>query len=180
MQGLKEHKGYADLIGTTVNRWTIISVVPGKGLTRVLCRCSCGTEKIQLASHMRRHTSVSCGCYRIERERFAPGVAARNVVLSSYKAGAIQRNLLWLLTDNEFDDLTRGCCYFCGVPPYQTRQVNKTSGVFTYNGIDRLNSTTGYTRENCVSCCGICNKAKRNLSLADFKEWIARLVKHNS
>jgi hypothetical protein len=50
------------------------------------------------------------------------------------------------------------------------------SGVpITYNGIDRVDSTKGYFNENVVSCCKVCNRAKSNLSLDEFKEWISKV-----
>ena len=50
------------------------------------------------------------------------------------------------------------------------------SGIpITYNGIDRIDSTKGYFNDNVVSCCKVCNRAKSNLSLEDFKQWAANL-----
>jgi len=47
------------------------------------------------------------------------------------------------------------------------------------NGIDRIDSQLGYNKENCLSCCEICNKAKRDLSLTEFVKWIDRIKNHN-
>lgn len=38
-------------------------------------------------------------------------------------------------------------------------------------GLDRIDSTKGYTMDNLVSCCETCNRAKRHMSLAEFREW---------
>lgn len=46
-------------------------------------------------------------------------------------------------------------------------------------GIDRLNNDKGYTVENIVSCCSICNKAKSNLTMEEFLAWIERIKIHN-
>jgi len=47
---------------------------------------------------------------------------------------------------------------------------------YYYNGIDRIDSSKGYIKDNIRPCCGICNKAKRDLSDSVFKSWIERLI----
>ena len=39
----------------------------------------------------------------------------------------------------------------------------------SYNGIDRLDSSLGYTKDNIVTCCKICNYAKNKMKFEDFK-----------
>ncbi len=46
---------------------------------------------------------------------------------------------------------------------------------FKYNGVDRIDNAIGYTKENCVPCCAICNNSKSTLSLKDWLEWIERI-----
>jgi hypothetical protein len=49
--------------------------------------------------------------------------------------------------------------------------IAKGSGeIYTYNGIDRLDSTKGYTADNCVPCAGNINIAKQSLSVEEFVE----------
>jgi len=36
----------------------------------------------------------------------------------------------------------------------------------------------GYTSENVVPCCWICNNAKKNLSYDEFRKWITRVALH--
>jgi hypothetical protein len=62
----------------------------------------------------------------------------------------------------EFKNITSKSCYYCG-----------KEGP---NGIDRVDNTVGYTKENCVSCCKHCNYVKGDLSLEDFKTWTKRFV----
>lgn len=58
--------------------------------------------------------------------------------------------------------------------------VAKDLTEYLYNGLDRVDSNKGYLKENVVPCCEICNKAKRDLSLCQFKKWINRLIKYNN
>lgn len=52
------------------------------------------------------------------------------------------------------------------------------NGAFTYNGIDRLNNDEGYTVENTVTCCSVCNRAKHTMGFEAFRAWIARVYTH--
>jgi len=49
---------------------------------------------------------------------------------------------------------------------------------FKYNGVDRVDNTVGYTLDNCVSCCKICNNSKATLTLDEWKDWIERVHKY--
>jgi hypothetical protein len=48
-------------------------------------------------------------------------------------------------------------------------------GYYLYNGIDRVDNTLGYSKENCVSCCKICNYMKQVLTLEEFYSHIRRI-----
>ena len=52
-----------------------------------------------------------------------------------------------------------------------------SSEVLKINGIDRIDNNIGYTKENSVPCCEICNKAKRDMSYNDFINYLKRIVK---
>lgn len=103
--------------------------------------------------------------------RLVFGVSSRNTVLRMYKYGAKKRGFSWRLTEKQFDTLTQGVCEFCGRQPRKIKRVDGGYGHFVYNGIDRLDSRKGYTKNNTVSCCDICNKAKRDLPLGEFIAW---------
>jgi hypothetical protein len=60
------------------------------------------------------------------------------------------------------EDVARMCvqlCYYCGEDPGET-------GV-TF-GVDRVDNSVGYTVENSVTCCSVCNYAKKDLHVMDF------------
>lgn len=58
--------------------------------------------------------------------------------------------------------LQNSICTYCG---------NKA------NSLDRINSKIGYTIENCVPCCKLCNTMKWDLSIQDFYSHIDKI--HN-
>jgi hypothetical protein len=150
-----------------------------------LMRCICGTEKRVRLKSFQRGTSLSCGCYRLAlsrrgQNRLPIGESARNQLLLIYRRGATRRGLSFDLTRNEFLALTSADCHYCGQPPYQimnrAKYIGKGNGAYVYNGIDRKDSTLGYTVDNCVPCCRMCNFAKSDMSYADFIVWLDNLV----
>lgn len=82
----------------------------------------------------------------------------KSVTINIYKRVARTKKLEYALTDKEFEELTTGHCVYCDRPTTKTHK----------NGIDRLDSSKGYVADNCVTCCGQCNIAKKKLSLDDF------------
>lgn len=45
-----------------------------------------------------------------------------------------------------------------------------------YNGVDRINSTDGYSISNCVPCCETCNKMKLDYDQHDFLEHVKKIT----
>jgi hypothetical protein len=55
--------------------------------------------------------------------------------------------------------------------------TNGSRGIYTYNGIDRVDNSKGYTPENTVPCCKICNKIKGTGDVQTFKQTLKNWVK---
>lgn len=57
------------MIGQKFNRWTIVaeSEVKLNKRTTYLCRCDCGTEKLQQGSMVKHGHTKSCGCFNREQ-----------------------------------------------------------------------------------------------------------------
>ena len=87
-------------------------------------------------------------------------------LFSNYKAKAARRGLSWKLEFGEFRELSKQTCAYCGTAPLQSY------GSYRYNGVDRLDSRRGYIPLNCVSCCKVCNCAKKTLTFAEFSRAI--------
>lgn len=56
-----------------------------------------------------------------------------------------------------------------------TDKISKPVRNFYYNGIDRVDNLKGYTRNNCIPCCSICNQSKHTMSKKDWLQWITRV-----
>lgn len=82
------------------------------------------------------------------------------------------------LTEEEFNEIIQDPCAYCGTESESENNIG---------GIDRVDNTIGYTIENSVSCCTVCNFIKRHLKLEDFitqaikiaTKWFPVLLKKN-
>lgn len=102
----------------------------------------------------------------------------KRIYVSTVGRGAQKRNLTWELTDTQFNNLIHNECHYCGRSPSTTRKARRMNGDLTYNGVDRIDNKSGYTLENVVTCCKICNRAKSDMSYTEFMEWIQCLIKN--
>ncbi len=176
------HKGsqkVIDLTGQKFGRWTVIKreLNSKDGKARFLCRCACeqNTERIVLRSCLIRGRSKSCGCFKREKLKLTPGLASKRMVITSYKRHAKERGFKWELTDDQFSKITQKDCFYCGIEPTNIAKSKGNNGEYIYNGIDRIDNTKGYTIDNIVPCCKICNNAKHTLTLQEFKDWIEKI-----
>lgn len=154
-----EYVGHKKLARSYISQW--------------LFRCDCGSETIKNDIAVRRgHTkscSRSCSAY------LGKGISLTRCLYNRYKRIALSKELEFSIDRETFTKLSTEKCYYCGVPPIQNYYKNKRESL-AYNGVDRVDNKLGYTKNNCVSCCLKCNRAKSNMSVSDFKEWFNSLL----
>jgi hypothetical protein len=175
-----------DLAGQRFGRWQVVQRASTSKTGQVIwaCVCDCGTEKLVKSNDLVSTRSKSCGCLRREINSKPPGESGFNQYCNSLKQAAKSRGLCVELSDSEIKALTKKPCFYCGKLPSQESygacktEINEKHSRYVYNGIDRADSDLGYTWENCVACCGDCNKAKMALSMEEFAELIERIWKH--
>lgn len=113
------------------------------------------------------------------RHKLPPGEASARHLYYVYRRSAKKRSLEFNLSFNDAIEIWKQPCSYCGAEPQIVYQHNPNSnGGIIYNGIDRINNDLGYTKDNCTSCCKICNFAKRNQDLEDFKTWVKQAYIH--
>lgn len=100
---------------------------------------------------------------------------SRNIVLDNIinklRHQAKRRKIKLLLTREQVADLVFENCCYCNQEPNQLYYEYKIK----YNGIDRVNNNLDYSVDNCVPCCINCNRAKANLTLEEFTDWVSRV-----
>lgn len=88
-----------------------------------------------------------------------------NHLIKNYQQGANNRNLSWSLSREDFEYLIFNNCYYCNIEP-TLRIINNSSIIC--NGVDRVDNSLGYFKENCVSACKICNVMKSSKNRDEF------------
>jgi len=164
------------------------------------CKCSCGNILDVPQNRLRGNKTRSCGCFAKEqssiRNSLPPGEASWNEWYNNYKKSAIFRDKDFLLPFEDFKILCTHNCYWCGEIPHKWNKYTTLKGVNTrtriptqnkidqswieVNGIDRLNSSLGYTTTNSVPCCSTCNYMKRCLGEKEFFAHITKIYKHRN
>ncbi|OGM09173.1 hypothetical protein A2Z67_04500 [Candidatus Woesebacteria bacterium RBG_13_36_22] len=138
------------------------------------CRCDCGKLTVVSTFHLRSGHTKSCGCLRtknpkrVNTRRLDYGESSKTYVINCYKRHARNIKVEFNLTREECINLFSKNCNYCGSPPTNKVEKKGLYGIFIYNGIDRIDSRRGYKKDNCVSCCKICNGMKRDMAIKDF------------
>ena len=103
----------------------------------------------------------------------------RKHVFREYIRNAANRDIPMNLKFEEFNELIGQNCYYCGAEPVVHESLidrsNKSEPMLKHNGIDRLDSSIGYEKDNCVPCCYICNRAKAQLGTKEFLAHIKKI-----
>lgn len=166
-----------DITGQKFNMLQVLTYAGSKGRGAIwYCRCDCGNELKVRGNSLRSGTTKSCGC--LLGNPLPAGESAFNTLLRDYKRRACERGYTFELTDEQFRCFTKQHCHYCGVPPTQTIKCNTSE--YTYNGVDRVDSTKSYTINNCVPCCGVCNTMKMDMDYNTFIQQCKRILENLS
>jgi len=172
--------------GQKYNRWFVVSRGERRNGHRMWhVKCECGQDGIVPATHLRSGKSKSCGCYRqdVQRERVTlpPGESNFRRIYWLYKRDAERRELGFEISREEFRTIAQAPCHYCGTESNSHNPRGaRANGEHRGNGMDRVDNSQGYTRDNVVSCCSFCNYAKRDHDVKDFLAWIRRAYEHQA
>ena len=175
--------------GDRFGHWTVLEGVrihPTKSARYFEVQCDCGNLSWRRSWNLISGHSKSCGClasnprldtvldrpqstrHRNTKERLYPSVYWK------YVEGAKDRGHEFSISLEDFIKLVSSDCFYCGGSP--SRKIEGANPIFV-NGIDRYDNSTGYTVENCVPCCSICNFMKGKLEASHFLAHISRIQK---
>lgn len=82
-----------------------------------------------------------------------------------YKTSAKTKRLEFTLSMDQFSELVKMPCYYCGI-------IHEKG----FNGLDRLDSSKNYTVENSVGCCKMCNMMKGTISPSVFAHRVEHIL----
>lgn len=127
-------------------------------MNEIFKKCSGCKEELPLSSFHSNKARKDCkcnyckGCIKIIGKKREPTLSRK---FYRYKKSAKDRGLSFEFIKEDFKKFIDNNCFYCG---------EKIIGI----GIDRRNNSIGYTKENSLSCCKMCNKMKNNSSEIDF------------
>ena len=180
------------MIGKKFDRLLVVSPAKSKHKRAYWnCLCDCGKTCTAMGKYLRQGKKRSCGCLKRESAQINAkamtesnnlpfGVAAFNLLFAGYKCSAAAREIEFKLTKDEVRDLTKENCFYCGAEPETVYASHLPNGGYVYNGVDRKDSSLGYSLENCVACCKMCNWMKNTFSVEKFIAQCFSIVKHQN
>lgn len=163
----KDYRG--ERFGMLVARWPTEKRVGGNVVW--LMECDCGKETEIPTSKIRRNRS--CGCQQFGKEGYIPkhrkhalyaAIRYRHKRSTGSIDGVIDIDTFWSASNEN--------CHYCDAPP-----SNQMLGE-TYQGLDKVDPSGGYTYDNIVPCCFKCNFAKQDMSLQEFRDHVIRIYNH--
>lgn len=136
---------------------------------------NCKTEEWKFSNTLlgKKHPCKQCYDKSMRRNDEWPAIKKSFI---SIKSNARSRNIDFSISENEYFDIAKENCFYCGIPPAEKLPPKEWQPSAWVHGLDRVDNSKGYRVENCVSCCYQCNWAKRDLSLSEWEKWISRLL----
>ena len=136
------------------------------------CDCACGGHKIAASASLKNGHTKSCGCWQREAAREKHIKRPYESTYNLLKSVALKQHIALDLTYIDFlSFVSVPRCHYCRrLIRWVAHNRNHHLGGTGYN-LDRKDSNKGYTNDNCVVCCGRCNRGKCDLFTYD--EWRA-------
>lgn len=152
-----------DLTGKKFGQWTVVKLSKRPStpsLSKPLyweCQCSCGNIRIIPSHNLRCGRTKSCG----HEKELLDYQAAYNRFVKSCEKREIDSSLEF----SDFLEFTQIVkCHYCFKEIRWVKHGSRSS----YN-LDRKDNSMGYSKQNCVVCCGRCNFGKGDRYT--YEEW---------
>jgi hypothetical protein len=83
------------------------------------------------------------------------------------KSRAKIKNIPWNIEFLEYEQLAKKPCAYCGY-----NNIGQTSGL----SLDRIDSNKGYTSDNVLPCCGMCNIVKNVYNISELLQHLKKMI----
>jgi len=168
-----------NLVGFTQGNLTAIKMLERTPYVRTMweCVCNCGRNtcaKLIIVAGRDLVSGHTTSCKHQQFDKSIHPVLRR--IFVGLRGNAITRNHIFDLTISEFISIIKQPCKYCG-----DNTDIKRSGKFGVraNGVDRMDSALGYSFDNCVPCCEMCNYMKRIHTPNEFIRHAKRIAEFN-
>lgn len=138
-------------VGTTKN---------GRAIWR--CLCNCGNYINISSASLKRGLTKSCGCLRKDKRTSRVFKNSIHNTFIGYRSRANRKGIEFGISEDYLSKMLLSDCFYCQSSNYKM-------------SIDRMNSQKGYTVENSVPCCVVCNYGKGALSHTEYLDHLDRI-----
>lgn len=146
------------------------------------CKCGDTFQKLKYKPYSEAMKNMMCSACR-HKNRVQPHQAERQI-FRRVASDAKNRNLSFDISLEWFIIAIHIPCHYCGSADANSALVtlHDESGKpyripYRYNGIDRMDNSIGYVEDNCLPCCFICNRAKRDMGYFEFEEYLINVAR---
>lgn len=174
-------------LGQQIGDFTISSFNE-KGIYTLQCKC--GKTSSGDSTHVTRKISnimaegfSACQTCSFEYRKQYKALQEENAKTYTYKdvyreyvKKSKEREINFELSLEEASKLFDKNCYYCNRIPMNLRRRDSGIDVY-YQGIDRVDNSTGYVLDNVVPCCKYCNSFKNNRNLEEFEQHLDDIIK---
>lgn len=188
LQKTKVNERFSIPIGTVFSRLTVLEetapkLTEGGGSRKCYkVRCECGKTFITIGTSLKHKRVTECSsCAYQKRPQSTKRLTQEERMFTKTIVDRCKaHNIPYSITAADYITVAKKACHYCGAPPiikgaHMTRHAEIPIPV---NGIDRVDNTLGYTIENIVPCCSICNSMKSTLSSEHFLTHIKQIILH--
>lgn len=152
---------------------------------RYICLCDCGEETVATGTRLRRGLTFQCRLcgYRSRKQSKERRSNLERYYNLAIKPAENTRNIPVKLSIGDFGEIIKKDCFYCGSKPRKLTWMDNNHivkrGEFFANGVDRIDPSGPYSKDNCVACCSTCNYMKSRLSINDFLDHIKKIYEFN-
>lgn len=94
---------------------------------------------------------------------------------SKHKASAKYRGINNELDRNDYYHIVQSNCAYCGNSP--SNKLKYKGVIFLWNGLDRIDSSQGYSLSNVLPCCNFCNSLKGSMKSKTWFDFLNSVIK---
>lgn len=153
------------------NALVLEQIKDAQGRTKFKCKCICGRQiSPKRPGVLLRPEGTGCQSCQAKKR---PKQSSEEKLFKEYRNSARGRKFDFDIDLEQFKIMISQNCHYCNSLPSPRKNYDES---FVCNGIDRIDNLLGYSLENCVPCCSMCNIAKNNNSYDSFLSWIDKLV----
>lgn len=172
-----------DLQGLSFGNLIAVKPTTKRSGTGIVWECLCTCQRPACArivyvcgSKLTNGTSTSCKLQQFDKT-IHPAIRTYYV---NVRTRAVIRNYIFPLSLIDFHSIIKLPCNYCNSNT-DIKQIHNGGKHWRLraNGIDRLDNSVGYLLENCVPCCGWCNRAKDILSQQEYIDHCKKVAEFN-